>query len=172
MFNFLKKRKSNKKTDITIKSSINDIWKMDDRNEFLIAMYTRVSQKCNYGDNMDPLTMQERIFFIVQQLEVEVNNGGFSQYFYNSSGDFVNEVVDSFMAIGAENTAIICKKAIRAFGCDIPLPRDQRIAFLGEKSTKEVSELFDECDCAFFKYPDHLEALNYNFIIKNKEYFN
>lgn len=48
------------------------------------------------GNNIEKLNEHERVFFITQTLEHEVNNGGFSQSFCNSSGDFSNELVDAF----------------------------------------------------------------------------
>ena len=34
------------------------------------------------------LTKPQQMIFIIEQVEAEVNNGGFNQFFYNSSGKF------------------------------------------------------------------------------------
>lgn len=75
---------------------------------------------------MAVLSKPERIFYVTQTLEMEVNNGGFSQFFYNSSGNFSNGLVAAFSAIFAPKTAKICAKAISAFGQEIPVDRDER----------------------------------------------
>ena len=147
------------------------IWNLTDTNDFVIAMTEHLNEKTQYGEDMSVLSEAERIFYITQTLEMEVNNGGFSQFFYNSSGDFSNELVGAFAAIGANTTASICQKAIDAFGRDIPVDRDERQEMLDELESDELDEILEECDDAFFAYEDDLNELNYNFVVKNKEQF-
>ncbi len=147
------------------------IWSISDTNDFVIAMTEHLDEKTQYGENMSVLSEAERIFYITQTLEMEVNNGGFSQYFYNSSGNFSNELVRAFTAIGADTTAAICQKAIDAFGCEIPADREERIEMLDELESDDFDEILEECDSAFFDYQDDLNELNYNFVMKNKEQF-
>ena len=152
-------------------ASMEYIWSLTDTNEFVIAMTAHIAEKAQYGDDVSVLSEAERIFYITQILEMEVNNGGFSQFFYNSSGDFSNELVGAFTAIGANTTASICQKAIDAFGRDIPVDRDERQEMLDELESDELDEILEECDNAFFAYEDDLNELNYNFVVKNKEQF-
>lgn len=152
-------------------TSMEHIWNLTDTNDFVIAMTEHLNEKTQYGEDMSVLSDAERIFYITQTLEMEVNNGGFSQFFYNSSGDFSNELVGAFTAIGANTTAAICQKAIDAFGRDIPVDRDERQEMLDELESDELDEILEECDDAFFAYEDDLNELNYNFAMKNKEQF-
>ena len=117
-----------KKKDRVVKGNDNmeHIWNLTDTNDFVVAMTEHLDNKTQYGEDMSALSEAERIFYITQTLEMEVNNGGFSQFFYNSSGNFSNELVGAFTAIGANATAAICQKAISAFGRDIPVDRDER----------------------------------------------
>ena len=147
------------------------IWNLTDTNDFVIAMTEHLNEKTRYGEDMSVLSDAERIFYITQTLEMEVNNGGFSQFFYNSSGDFSNELVSAFTAIGAHKTAAICQKAIDAFGRDIPVDREERQAMLDELESDEIEEILDACDGAFYDYEDDLNELNYRFVMKNKEQF-
>ena len=162
-----------KKKDKAIKGNDNmeRIWNLTDANDFVVAMTEYLDNKTNYGGDMSVLSEAERIFYITQTLEMEVNNGGFSQFFYNSGGNFSNELVGAFTAIGANATAAICQKAISAFGCDIPVDRDEREDMLDELGSDEIDEILEECDRAFFDYEDNLNDLNYNFVMKNKEFF-
>ena len=147
------------------------IWNLTDTTDFVIAMTGHLNEKTHYGEDMSVLSDAERIFYITQILEMEVNNGGFSQFFYNSSGDFSNELVNAFTAIGANKTAAICQKAINAFGRDIPVDRDEREEMLDELESDELDAILNECDDAFFAYEEDLNKLNYNFVMKNKEQF-
>jgi hypothetical protein len=54
----------------------------------------------------------------VEALEREVNNGGYSQFFTNSSGEFAPEIVDSLNRIGCPVTAGITVDALGAIGAD------------------------------------------------------
>ncbi len=147
------------------------IWSLTNMNDFVVAMTEYLDNKTQYGEDMSVLSEAERIFYITQALEMEVNNGGFSQFFYNSSGDFSNELVSAFTAIGANAIAAICQKAIAAFGRDIPVDRDERQDMLDELENDEIDEILEECDSAFYDYEDNLNELNYNFVMKNKESF-
>ena len=162
-----------KKKDKVVKENDNleHIWNLTDTNDFVVAMTEHLDNKTQYGEDMSALSEAERIFYITQTLEMEVNNGGFSQFFYNSSGNFSNELVGAFTAIGANVTATICQKAISAFGRDIPVDRDEREEMLDELESDEFDEILEECDKAFCDYEDNLNELNYNFVMKNKEFF-
>ena len=71
-------------------------------------IYLGLCDVCDYGQNVDSLNEYERTIFVTQELENEVNNGGFFQFFDNSSGQFASEIVQAFINIGAEKTAEIC----------------------------------------------------------------
>ena len=163
---------SNKKDKVVNgNDNMEHIWNLTDTNDFVVAMTEHLDNKTQYGEDMSALSEAERIFYITQTLEMEVNNGGFSQFFYNSSGNFSNELVGAFTAIGANATAAICQKAISAFGRDIPVDRDEREEMLDELESDEFNEILEECDKAFYDYEDNLNELNYNFVMKNKEFF-
>ena len=132
-----------KKKDKVVKGNDNmeHIWNLTDTNDFVVAMTEHLDNKTQYGDDMSVLSEAERIFYITQSLEMEVNNGGFSQFFYNSSGDFSNELVGAFTAIGANTTAAICQKAIDAFGRDIPVDGNERQEMLDELESDELDEI-------------------------------
>lgn len=54
----------------------------------------------------------ERVILSVEAIEREVNNGGFNQFFVNSSNEFTPYIVESFRSIGCPLTAELCQKAI------------------------------------------------------------
>ena len=157
LFDFLKKKNANSKNEEEI-----------DQNAMVIDTFSAIDEKCEYGDAMEKLNEHERLFYITQTLEQEVNNGGFSQYFYNSSGNFANEVVDAFTRIGAHKTAEICKKAVAVFNGQVPVDRDERENLL---ESLDCEDIFDECDNAFYDYEDDLEALNYAYVMKHRKFF-
>lgn len=138
------------------------------RNNFVVDMCEKVCKKCEYGDDIEKLNEHERVFYVTQILEQEVSNGGFSQFFYNSSGDFSNELVDAFKKIGALKTAKICKKALAVFNGNVPTDRDEREELL---DNLECDDALSECDDEFYEYEDDLEELNYTYIMEHHSFF-
>jgi len=153
------------------KRSITDVVSNDNVNNFVVIMSNTVSKKCNYGKDIGILNEYERIFFVAQELECEVNNGGFEQFFYNSSGDFAGEIVSAFTKLGALKTAGICQKALDAFGVKLPSNRDDREELLDKILNEKISAILDECDDKFYEYEEDLVNLNYEYIMKNRSSF-
>lgn len=150
--------------------SLDEIWEIDNKTDLVVAMYDYVGRKCSNGKNIDKLSEPERVIYITQELEMEVNNGGFSQYLYNSGGDFANELVLAYTELGAPKTAEICKTAMGAFGVKIPTDRDKREDFL-DNAGEEADDILDVCDGAFYEYEEDLTTISYDYIMKNKESF-
>ena len=96
-------------------SIIKDEWRLRtlDRNAILIALSQ--SDRTEFGkDNFSAQSIPQKIFSCVWALEAEVNNGGFSQYFFNSSRETAGFVVEALKVIGASKTAQLCEQAISA----------------------------------------------------------
>jgi hypothetical protein len=62
------------------------------------------------------------LLFAIRLAESEINNGGFSQFFYNSSGIVAPEATEGFEAIGMPKTAALLEEALLLF--ETPFPRD------------------------------------------------
>ena len=134
-------------------------------------IYLGLLDRCDYGQNIDVLNEYERTIVITQELENEVNNGGFEQFFDNSSGQFAYEIVPAFTRIGAGKTAEICAKAVGAFPHTLPADWEERRALLDEIEDKAVADILAACDDAFYAYEEDLESLNAAYIRKNLEHF-
>lgn len=164
----MEKTTSNKKI---FGMNIEDIWQLEDKTLFLIAMSDWLNRKCGYGEHISLLTLEERVIFIVDLFQAEVNNGGFDQYLHNRSGIFAGELVSSLLAIGACLTAEICKRALSTFPAELPADYEARYALLDELITDEIAEALDSFDMQIYDYPDDLENLMYLYITENKSSF-
>jgi hypothetical protein len=119
----------------------------------------------------DEMTEHQKLFSYNQDLEREVNNGGFCQYFINTSGDNAHETVQSLKAIGADKTAELLQKAIDQFpGKTVPKDRDQRTEIV-EKIEETAEEVWNDLDQKFYEYEDDLNTLNIEYVRKHKEFF-
>lgn len=146
---------------------VDAIWKIADKNDFVIAMYGWICRKCNYGEKLDVLSPGQRNVYLNRELTDEVNNGGFSQYICNGSGEHANEALAALLAIGAEQVAALYRRVLSALGAPIPKGETARM----EIFTDEADKVLSECDMAFYEEPDDLVELNYQYIMENKMQF-
>ena len=103
------------------------------------------------------LTNAERIFLLIWELEADVNNGGFNQYFFNSAGDHALDVPAALRSVGASTTASIVDRALQTLAGDFSADRSARQLVL-ERIDPET-EAFDSLDQEFYAYPDDLSSL-------------
>lgn len=167
-----KKKDEHKPEEVqkTAVKTIDEIWSMDEETPFIMELYTYLCEKCNYGQDISALNEAEKCFYITQSLETGINSEGFDGFFFNTGGDFSNELYWAFSEIGAQITAEICKKAIAVFGDEVPRDRFERQDIM-ESFSDEVSALWSECDESFLEYNDNLSELNYQYVMKNKGSF-
>jgi hypothetical protein len=158
------------KTDlnqVNIKPDIVKLINSDNINNGIIELDSYISSLCDYGDSIEKLNESPKNFFYNQTLEREINNGGFNQFYFNSSGDFAHEIIDSLKAIGANTTAMIVENANNQFPDKIvPKNRTTRQEILSQIENK-ANEIWEELDQRFFSYEDDLNSLNLDYIRKN-----
>lgn len=99
------------------------------------------------------LSNSERVFLCVWNLEAEVNNGGFSQFFDNSAGDYAAETPGALRTIGASGMAELVEKAMAVFGtAGPPADREKRWEAM-EALPEPEKERWQELDDAFVQLP-------------------
>lgn len=97
-------------------------------------------------DGKDELSTAERVVLSVEAIEREVNNGGFNQFFVNSSRDFAPFIVESFNLIGCPQTAQLCQGAIDLLGVEDLFDSDavEDVACEADDDLMERFNAFDE----------------------------
>ena len=108
------------------------------------------------------LSKEERTILAVRALDREVNNGGYQQFFRNSSKQFVPEIVQSLSRIGCRRTATITQKAIKALGAT-PLIAT-RINDAMRKTNEQRDRELERCDEWFYRTPQGIPRRLYAFI--------
>ena len=95
---------------------------------------------------------------LIDELEGEVNNGGFHQYFYNSARDNWAEAIQALKTVGAFRMADIVERAVGRFPGGMP-PKErfarQDMLLRHPPDSKAFYDLEDE----FYDYPDNLADL-------------
>ena len=87
------------------------------------------------------------ILFAANFCQYEICNGGFHQFFFNSTGVLAHEAVEGFHAIEMHTTANLIETAMRLLGDPYPRERLERQARLGKMDKQILEPLNDE----FFK---------------------
>jgi hypothetical protein len=115
------------------------------------------------------LSPPERVFLLVWELESEVNNGGFLQYFHNSSGALALYIVDALKTIRAEATADIAQRALNAVAGTVTNWSDDA-ARQGDikRLSPQARKTLDELDREYYKCPEHLTPLLYNYVTEHR----
>lgn len=102
---------------------------------------------------------REEVARLVELLEGEINNGGFHQFFYNSTGDETFAMIRALKKIGALKTADIVARAAAKFPRGMPpKERVKRQDLLLEKVDPEI-KVFEKLNQEFYAYPDDLQGL-------------
>ena len=143
-----------------------------DKNSILIRLSE--SDKIKYASEEFDFASQsnaQKVFSTVWLLEAEVNNGGFSQYFLNSSAETAPFVVDALRTIGASKTAEICKRAIEtAFPAGLPATI-HAIRSAAAGFSDAIIDKLEPLDQEFFEYPNNLTDLLYNYVSEHPDEF-
>jgi hypothetical protein len=141
-----------------VSPGIAEILEIRDETEFAIALGKLVFARYE-SVGFEGLRPAERIVHCVDGLERDVNNGGFSQFFFNSPGNQTQETLAALQEIGAEHTARLVERAMSVFPGGRPSPdrsqRQDQLDALTEAHTAALSELDDQ----FYEYRDDLSGL-------------
>lgn len=141
-----------------------------DKNSILISLSE--SEKTRFGKEDFALqSLPQKVFSAIRAVESEVNNGGFSQYFLNSSAESASFVVQALETVGAPRTADICKRAIAsAFPAGLP-QTPETIRSGAAAFSDEIVEKLEPLDQEFFAYPHSLTDLLFAYVSEHPEEF-
>jgi len=140
------------------------------KNNILINLST--SEKTSFGkEDFADQSIPQKVFSAIWEVESEVNNGGFSQYFLNSSAESASFVAEALETIGAPDTADICKRAITAaFPAGLP-QSVEAIRSTAADFPDEVLAMLEPLDQEFFSYPHNLTDLLFAYVSEHPEEF-
>jgi hypothetical protein len=115
-----------------------------------------------------PVAREERVILAIEALEREVNNGGFDQFFRNSSRAYTSDVVLALRAAGCPQTAAIAERAIAAL---------QIAGELSEETLDEALDTGDEelenallaCDELYYAASEDIASALFAFVRTNRD---
>jgi hypothetical protein len=134
-------------------------------DSLVLAFEQAMDQKAAREGDLQ-LTKEERTILAIEALEREVNNGGYGQFFVNSSREYTPIIVESLRRIGCPRTAEITQRAVDIVK-QIPITKEER-----ENGTwmdnDDRSDVLCECDNLYFERPENIEESLFAFIKANR----
>lgn len=152
--------------------SIDEIWKLDNINSIVVSINSWLDRKSKYATDINNLSIQERNVFIIGLFIDEVNNGGFEQFLFNSSGAFFEYLMSSLKEVGANDIVNIYEETLNLFPKKLPLDENKRYEVLYKLLNDDILKKLSECDKKFYKISSSdIEESIYSYIMKNKSFF-
>lgn len=117
----LKKQKAVKKLEERLANVLN-FFKIGNNfhilEDLLLKTYQRISDKAYNpkikDDDLNLLTLQERVLFVIYTYDYEIQNGGLSQFFVNSSREYAPFVSEYLEILGAKEHKKLFDEFIKA----------------------------------------------------------
>ena len=98
----------------------------------------------NWLKSIEKIPQKAVYLFAVHWLHLEVYNGGFWQYFFNSTSTSMPEAVAGFSAIGMPKVAEVIQEAALKVGDPFPFDRDERISIVGDPKNRMDFDLLED----------------------------
>jgi hypothetical protein len=117
-----------------------------------------------------PISKEERYVLAVEALEREVNNGGYSQFFLNSSHpsyEFIDVIEAALLAIGCPRTAEITRRAIASLEIDGPITGEKAATVVGAED-EGVRDALGNCDDDYYGNDESIADLLFQWIRENR----
>ncbi len=183
MFNFFRRtnKKQSKKKNELFTNSVNafhyrKIYKNLSKEDFdtisddnlIQAIFDNISANISEDEyeSVKRLNESQQAIYKIWLLESEINNGGFNQFYYNSSGRFYNELPESLKIIGANKFAELLGNANRVYENNYDFITSLQNGTLDGFSKSYKDNPLDEFDCKFSELysEENIEKLQIHYI--------
>ena len=147
------------------------VLKEEYRSDSLVLAFEQALDQKAERVGKEALTEEERVFLAIEALEREVNNGGYDQFFTNSSNEYASIVVNSLNRIGCVEIAKLTQQAIDCLEIEGPLCVET-IERAMEIENEERDEKLSQCDDQYYDIAGDLADPLLEFITINKDKIN
>lgn len=144
----------------------------------LQVVFDNLSQKqpADYEEEYETVmswNKSRQAIYMIWLLEAEVNNGGYNQLYFNSSGQFYKHLPDALNLVGATNFADLTKRANDTFEKENPKITQHQDGTLEGFSKSYDDNPLNNFDDEFYDLNkiENLQQIQVDFIRKNKKEF-
>lgn len=127
------------------------------RNPFFVLYSSLIDRVSHSPGGFGALSDSEKLYYALTLFRNEVNNGGFHQFFFNSSGSYYELIENSLVTFDEPQTLELLHQAKHIAFPEIPVPTDteERRNNMPEPTPDCMTKL-DELDQRFYRIPDTL----------------
>ena len=115
----------------------------------------------------ESISEAEYVILAVEAFETELNNGGFDQFFSNSSVEYAAIITNSLSVIGCTKVAILADEAIKLLNLETITPdmiRDKM-----EQEEEQLENSLDELDNQFYSCEEPIAYKLFEYMKLNRE---
>ena len=138
------------------------------RTDSIIVVFEQALSQKAERVGQEGLTEEERVVLAIEALECEVNNGGYGQFFMNSSNEYVPVVVHALNRIGCAETAKLTQQAIDILRIDGP-PTVEKIDRVMDNFDERREKRLGELDDRYYETAGDLADPLFEFIKSNRD---
>jgi hypothetical protein len=150
---------------------LDKLLQLDDPTSALVKLDTYLNERSAYGEDLSGLSDAQKTVLFVENLEREANNGGFHQFYWNTSGDYAHETLAGLITIGALHMAAILQQANAAWPHgEVPTNSITR-RHLQETIGPQAEAVWEQCDQQFYAYPDDIASLLWAYVKQHRSAF-
>lgn len=147
-------------------------------DDLLLVVFDNLTEKLpsDYKKEYETVTTwnkSRQAIYLIWLLEGEVNNGGFNQFYFNSSGQFYKHLPEVLRLVGANKFASLTEKANKIYEKE-----NEKITKHQDGTIEGFSKSYDdnplnELDTEFYELPkkENLQQIQIDYIRKNKNEF-
>ena len=129
-------------------------------NEMLEYLNSEPRRGDSKHSKFNQLNPDLRAIYPIWLVDAEVRNGGFNQYFYNSSGHYAEDAVIGFRHFSMPDHAELVVEAVKVIMNELPLQKALRV--IGTLKAFSESYKFTKLnvlDRKYYQLPDALDKL-------------
>ena len=136
------------------------------RIDSLVLVFEDALGKKAFREGDHALNADEVVILAVEASEREVNNGGYGQFFENSSQEFAPIIVQALIRIGCPRTAEITQRAIKSLHLPTLSVETIEAVVAGDKMNDDE---LNDCDSSYFRAGEDIAGQLFAFIKTNKD---
>ena len=147
-------------------------------NNLLQVIFDNLSerQSADYEKEFETVmswNKSRQAIYVIWALETEVNNGGYNQFYINSSGQFYKHLPSALKHVGANKFANLTKRANETFEKENPKIIQHQDGTLEGFSKSYEDNPLNKFDDEFYELyeTENLQQIQVDFIRKNKKEF-
>lgn len=129
------------------------------RNPFFVLYSSLIARVCNSPEGFRSLSEAEQLYYALTLFQNEINNGGFHQFFFNSSGSYYEVIEGGLVTFDEPKMLELLHRAKQSLFPEIAVPVDtsaRRERSSISDPTDDLMAEVDKLDQEFYRHPDTL----------------